>query len=91
MLVLEIVTHFMKLMKLDLYITSPTESTQRSYKWGWDCFVSFFFQNDRPLPDWHDKDDYIIIFKYFIVCGWININLSELNIICSIISKKHQL
>jgi hypothetical protein len=35
MLVLEILTHFMRLRKLDLYIATISESTQKSYKWGW--------------------------------------------------------
>jgi hypothetical protein len=42
MLVLEILTYFMGLWKLDLYIASISESTQRSYKQGWIHFISFF-------------------------------------------------
>jgi hypothetical protein len=44
MLVLEMLTHEMGLRKLDLFILSLDDSTQRSYKGGWSHFVSFFIE-----------------------------------------------
>jgi hypothetical protein len=56
----------MGLRKLDIFIASLAESTQRSCKGGWFHFVSFFIEESEPFPDWEDKDECIIIFGDFI-------------------------
>jgi hypothetical protein len=66
MLVLEILCYYMGLMKLDLYIKSLANATHRSYKGGWSHFITFFINNNKPLPDWFDEDDCIIVFEDFI-------------------------
>jgi hypothetical protein len=48
MIILELLTHEMGLRKLDLFISSLADSTQRSYKGGWSHFVSFFIEQDEP-------------------------------------------
>jgi hypothetical protein len=90
MLILELLTHEMGLRKLDLFISSLAESTQRSYKGGWFHFVSFFIEQNEPFPDWKDEDDCIIVFGDFITWAADNIKLSEINIACSAISKMFQ-
>jgi hypothetical protein len=61
MIILEILTHEMGLRKLDLFMSSIVDSTQRSYKGGWFYFVSFFIKENDPFPNWKDEDECIIL------------------------------
>jgi hypothetical protein len=70
----------MGLRKLDLFMSSITDSTQRSYKGGWSHFVSFFIEENDPFPNWKDEDKCIIVFGDFITLATDNIKLSEINI-----------
>jgi hypothetical protein len=78
------------LRKLDLFMLSIADSTQRSYKGGWSHFVSFFIEENDPFPNWKDENECIIIFGDFITWATDNIKLSEVNIACSVISKMFQ-
>jgi hypothetical protein len=80
MIVLEILTQEMGLRKLDIFMISLAESTQRSYKGGWSHFVSFFIEQDEPFPNWKYEDECIIVFGDFITWAADNIKLSEINI-----------
>jgi hypothetical protein len=51
---------------MDLCIGGLEDSTQRSYKTGWNLFIVYLISTNKLFPDWENKEDCIITFQDFI-------------------------
>jgi hypothetical protein len=87
--IMELLVKELSIQKLDLFMSSIVESTQKNYTFGWNKFIDFIISSYDSFPQWQNQEDCIYKFQDFIAWGANEENMpsSELNIACSAISK----